>query len=241
MIKEIYFASGRRYGAPKIAKKLQHCGEKVSEKFIGNLMHELGLCSIIRKKYTWHPKKQKIEERENIIDRDFSTKSINQKWATDITYIHTLRDGWLYLSSILDLHTKKIISWNLSLNMTNELVLKTLNRAIIKYKPSNLIVHTDLGSQYTSNEFESRLKELKIKHSFSHKGCPYDNAGIESFHATLKKEDVYPQKDKYKDFKSARIQLFKYIEGFYNSRRIHGALNFITPNESERRALSGSI
>ncbi|RWZ42859.1 transposase [Lactiplantibacillus plantarum] len=74
--KEIYFASGRRYGAPKIAKKLQHCGEKVSEKFIGNLMHELGLCSIIRKKYTWHPKKQKIEERENIIDRDFSTKSI---------------------------------------------------------------------------------------------------------------------------------------------------------------------
>lgn len=78
--------------------------------------------------------------------------------------------------------------------MTNELVLKTINCAVDKYKPSNLIIHTDLGSQYTSNDFESRLKELKIKHSFSHKGCPYDNAGIESFHATLKKMFTHKKK-----------------------------------------------
>ncbi|WP_432376162.1 IS3 family transposase [Lactiplantibacillus pentosus] len=240
LIKEIYFASRCRYGSPKIAKKLQHCGEKVSEKFIGNLMHELELYSIIWKKYTWHPKQQKIEERENIIDRDFSTKTINQKWATDITYIHTLRDGWLYLSSILDLHTKKIISWDLGLNMINELVLKTINRAVDKYKPSNLIIHTDLGSQYTSDDYNQRLTELHIRHSYSRKGCPYDNAPMESFHASLKKECVYSV-PVFEDYETAAAVLFEYVHAFYNRKRIHSSLGYQTPLQVEIATLTSQM
>lgn len=203
-------------------------------------MHELELYSIIWKKYTWHPKQQKIEERENIIDRDFSTKTINQKWATDITYIHTLRDGWLYLSSILDLHTKKIISWDLGLNMINELVIKTINRAVDKYKPSNLIIHTDLGSQYTSDDYNQRLTELHIRHSYSRKGCPYDNAPMESFHASLKKECVYPV-PVFEDYETAAAVLFEYVHVFYNRKRIHSSLGYQTPLQVEIATLTGQM
>ncbi len=148
-------------------------------------MKRQGIQSVSIKKF----KASKVEKRllknyPNLLKQDFSTTDLNQKWVADITYINTLEDGWCYLSTIMDLHSRKIIGYQFDQQMTTEIVEKALDDAILNRTIGNsLILHTDLGSQYTSNEYEEKLKELGITHSYSRKGCPYDNAGIESFHA----------------------------------------------------------
>ena len=142
----------------------------------------------------------------------------------DITYIHTLKDGWTYLASVLDLYSKKIIGYAYGTNMINELVMTALERAYSSKKPDKpIIFHTDFGLQYTSNDMKHLCEKLNIIQSFSKKGCLYDNACIESFHASLKKEEVYTTT--YKDFKEAQLAIFSYIEGWYNRKRIHSAIN----------------
>lgn len=235
-ILEIYNASKRRYGAPKIQKTLQELSIKISVKRTSKLMRNLGIKSIIIKKYRPMRSKKKIEARENVLNRDFSATSINQKWVTDITYIHTLKDGWCYLASVLDLFSKKVIGYAISRTMTTELALQAVKNAVISQRPTGpLILHSDLGSQYTSSDFESYIAKSKIiTHSFSGKGCPYDNACIESFHASLKKEEV--NLVSYYDFDVARIALFEYIESWYNRRRIHSSIGYITPQKCEELA-----
>ena len=116
--------------------------------------------------------------------------------------------------------------------MTTEIVLDALKSAVESQNPSpGLIMHTDLGTQYTSEAFQGQLKKYEMIASFSRKGCPYDNACIESFHATLKKEEVYQKRYEY--FENARISLFQYIEGWYNRKRIHGSIGFVTPEAYE--------
>lgn len=196
-------------------------------------MKLIGIRSITVKK--WRPSQKNegpIEARKNLLNRNFSTTDLNQKWVTDITYIHTVKDGWCYLSSIQDLHSKKIIAWSFGKKMTTGLVLNTLNQAVqTQHISENLILHSDLGSQYTSQKYQEQMDKLGIQHSFSNKGCPYDNAGIESFHATLKKEEVYQKQDQ--TFEQARLSLFQYIESFYNRYRIHSSIGYLTPQEME--------
>lgn len=231
-ITKIYNASYKRYGAPKIHRILKGKGYKVSIKRVQRLMKKTGIQSITVKKFRPTPSTVKIVQRENILQRDFSTKTANEKWVGDITYINTLRHGWCYLASVMDLHTKKIVGYSFSRSMTTELVIKALENACSTQKPSKgLIFHSDLGSQYTSDDFAELIKKYKMKHSFSYKGSPYDNACIESFHAILKKEEV--NHVQYYDFYSAKIALFKYIESWYNRKRIHGSLNYKTPQEVE--------
>lgn len=197
-------------------------------------MRQLGLRSITIKKYKPQPSRQTILAKENILNQDFTTNNICEKWVADITYIPTKKNGWCYLSSIMDLHTRKIISHTFSKRMTVDCVLQTLNKAKERYNiPEGMIFHTDLGSQYTAIEVEKWLKKNKIKHSYSRKGTPYDNAGIESFHASLKKEEVYTTS--YADFDQANQALFAYIEGFYNRNRIHSSINYLTPQEFENQ------
>lgn len=232
-IRAIHQESKGRYGAPKIHKLLQKEGYSCSMKQVQRLMKEAGIRSNITKKYRPTSSQSRVEERENVIEQDFTTTSINEKWVADITYIHTLRHGWCYLASILDLHTKKVVGYKFSRTMTTELVLEALENAVNAQKPEpGLIVHTDLGTQYTSEAFQERLKKYEIIPSFSRKGCPYDNACIESFHATLKKEEVY--QTQYESFETARIALFQYIEGWYNRKRIHGSIGYVTPDEDEK-------
>jgi transposase InsO family protein len=236
-IRAIYQASNGIYGAPKILrallKKKWFQEERLSLKRVQKRMKKMGIKSKVIKKWkATKTNKEKIESRQNLIEQDFTTATVNQKWVTDITYIHTVRDGWAYLSSIMDLHTKKIIAWNLGKNMETGLVLKTLTHAIETHgKAEGLILHSDLGSQYTSVEYEKCLETLGISHSFSKKGCPYDNACIESFHAILKKEEVY--QTTYLTFEHAKQRLFSYIEGFYNRRRMHSSIDFMTPVAKE--------
>jgi len=235
-IMRIYLESGRRYGAPKIHQALAKQQINISLKRVQKLMRQLAIQSIIIKKWRpGHSTSERIQERANLLKRDFSTTGLNQKWVTDITYIHTVKDGWCYLSSIQDIHSKKIIAWSFGKRMTTDLVLDTLDKAVqTQQATKDLIIHSDLGSQYTSESYGTRLNELNIRHSFSGKGCPYDNAGIESFHATLKKEEVY--QTSYQTIEEASRRLFQYIEGFYNRKRLHGSINYLTPQEMEDRA-----
>ncbi|SHK26883.1 Transposase InsO and inactivated derivatives [Anaerobranca californiensis DSM 14826] len=232
LILKIYIESRKLYGAPKIHKKLLNQGISISIKRVQRLMKELGIKSQVVKKFKHYPSKPIVEGKENILKRDFTTTDINQKWVADITYIHTIKDGWCYLATVLDLHTKKVIGYCFSKKMDTTIVIEALRRAYQKQRPENFVIlHTDLGSQYTSAEFAKVVKELKIKHSFSQKGSPYDNAPIESFHAILKKEEVY--RSKYLDYHSARLAIFNYIESWYNKKRIHSAIGYLTPDELE--------
>ena len=203
-------------------------------------MRKAGIKSITVKKFRPTASKQEVAERENIINRDFSTTTVNEKWVGDITYIHTLRHGWCYLASVLDLHTKKVIGYSFSRSMTTEMVKKALENAYVTQKPNDgVIFHSDLGSQYTSDDFAEMIQDYKMTHSFSHKGSPYDNACIESFHAILKKEEV--NHVQYLDFNAAKVELFKYIEGWYNRKRIHGSIGYLTPQELEDLTLNQAV
>ncbi len=238
-ILRIYHENKGRYGSPKIHFIMNKQGYNISEKRVQRLMREMNLYAITVKKYKYYSSKKVVEGLENVLKQDFTTKTINEKWVGDITYIHTLKDGWTYLASVLDLHSKKIIGYAFGTNMTNELVIKALKTAYKSQEPqNNVIFHTDLGSQYTSNDMKKLCRILKITQSFSKKGCPYDNACIESFHASLKKEEVYTRK--YLDFNEARLAIFQYIEGWYNRKILHSAINYMTPEEAELLARSAA-
>lgn len=228
-IKQIYLDSKKRYGAPKIHKILLSTGRTVSLKRVQRRMASMGIRSIVIKKYRYYSDNQKVEEQENILNQDFTATGINQKWCTDITYIHTLKDGWTYLASVMDFFSKKIIGWAYGTHMTAELALKALKNACLNVETTEgIILHSDLGSQYTSELFENFITKAKMKHSFSRKGCPYDNACIESFHSLLKKEEVHCKT--YIDSTDAYNNIFEYIESWYNHKRIHSSLNYRTPN-----------
>lgn len=237
-IKNIWLESKKIYGAPKIHHKLIEAGEQVSLKRVQRLMKQSDIKSIVVKKWKASAHYQPVIARVNLLKQDFSTTTVNQKWTTDMTYIHTSQDGWTYLSSIQDLHTKKIIAWDLGRQMTEELVLKTLTKAInnTQTELSQLIIQSDLGTQYTAKNYEKLLKHHHIRHSYSRKGTPYDNACIEAFHAVLKKEEVYQKT--YQTYDEAHLAIFQYIEGFYNSNRIHSSIRYLTPLQAEILALT---
>ena len=144
----IYIESKARYGAPKIHQVLLKDGIKVSLKRVQRLMKKANLRSITTRKFRPQPSKEVILDRENILNQDFTTTTLNEKWVADITYIHTLKDGWCYLASVLDLYSKKIVGFSFSRSMTKELVLQALQNAVSAQKPRpGLIIHTDLGTQ----------------------------------------------------------------------------------------------
>jgi len=200
-------------------------------------MRKQGLRSIVVRKYRHHSDNSVIpDDKENILNRDFTATTINQKWCTDITYIHVLKEGWTYLASVMDLYDRKIIGYAYGTSMTAELALKAVQNACLNVSETKgIILHSDLGSQYTSQLFENYLTKNEILHSFSRKGNPYDNACIESFHSVLKKEEIYLHV--YRDFNDANSAIFEYIESWYNRKRIHSSLNYMTPQQKEDEAL----
>ena len=198
-------------------------------------MKAMDIRSIVVKKFRYHSEKVTSDVKENILNRDFKTTSINQKWCTDITYIYTIKNGWTYLASVMDFHSKKIIGYAYDTSMTAELAVNAVKNACLNVKNTKgIILHSDLGTQYTSHLFEDYLHSKGIIHSFSRKGNPYDNACIESFHSILKKEEV--NHHRYYDFNVASKAIFEYIESWYNRKRIHGAINYMTPQAAHRAA-----
>lgn len=231
-IKEIYFESKKTYGAPKIQRVLISRGIKTSVNRVQRHMVKLGIRSIVVKKYRPHAEKCTSEQKKNVLNREFEANNINQKWCTDITYIHVLSEGWTHLASVMDLYSRKIIGYAYGKEMTAELALEAVQNASLNVKSTKgIILHSDMGSQYTSQLFENYMDKNDFIHSFSRKGNPYDNACIESFHSVLKKEEIY--RHKYQNFKDAQRAIFEYIESWYNRRRIHSSIGYITPQAAE--------
>ena len=195
-------------------------------------MNFMEIRSIVVKKYN-HAGNSKVnntKEYPNLLEQDFYASIPGQKWVGDITYIYTKETGWTYLAIVLDLFDLKVVGWSYGLNMTDALVIDAFNKALINRGLNKAgIFHSDRGSQYTSNEFEQLLIDLNIKHSYSKKGYPYDNASMESFNAILKKEEV--NVNNYETFNEAKLAIFEFIESWYNNQRIHSTLGYVTPNE----------
>ncbi|MEK4877949.1 MULTISPECIES: IS3 family transposase [unclassified Paenibacillus] len=218
-----------RYGSPKITILLQREGHKVSERTVGKYMRELGFRSCVAKKFRVNTtdSNHDLPIAPNLLNQQFSTQKPNQAWVADITYI-PCREGRMYLASVLDLCTREIVGWRLDDRMTTDLVLGALDDAYkAKCPKKDLIHHSDRGSQYASEDYRKRLVKYKMKASMSRKGNCYDNACIESFHSLLKKEFIYCTRFKTK--KQAYDAIYQYIEFFYNRKRIHGALGYVSP------------
>ena len=237
-IKLVHKKSRGIYGSPRIHFALEKQGEKCSRKRIAKLMKQNNIQSKIRKKWKATLKANNaLHVAPNLLNQNFKVDSANKFWVQDITYIHT-NEGWLYVSAVLDLYSRKIIGLGMSEKIDTDLVIKSLNQAVIhRKKPANLILHSDRGTQYTSSEYKKFAEENKFNLSMSAKGNCYDNAPMESFFHTLKTEHVFF--NKYKTKSEAMISIFEYIEVFYNRERYHSSLGYMSPVEFEKMAVVG--
>lgn len=220
------------YGSPRIYKKItQEDKIQVSLKKITNRMRELNLYAVPSPKYI-HTTDSDHDKSvfKNELDRNFKPDAPNKVWATDITYIHT-GEGFLYLNPIMDLYSRRIISYAIDDHMNHTLPLRALEEAVSKRQPKQeWIHHSDRGSQYCSSNYLDALREANATISMSRKANPYDNACVESFFASLKKEYLYKWAFK---TKGEAIQAVQFYIEFYNRKRMHSTLNYATPIEVE--------
>lgn len=180
---------------------------------------------------------ESIRPAPDLVQRNFTPEAPDRLWVADITYVRTW-EGWLYLSFVLDTYSRKIVGWSMANHLRTELVLDALNMAIYTRRPSpGLIHHSDRGSQYTSVEFSSRLSEEGLLPSMGSVADAYDNSMAESFVSTLKRESIH--RNSWANRHRARMAIFEYIEGFYNTRRRHSALGHLSPSEYEEVRLRG--
>ena len=173
---------------------------------------------------------------QNLLNRQFITDAPNRKWVGDITYIPT-GDGWLYLAVVMDLYSRRVVGWAMDKRMKQNLTLSALHMAINQRRPkSGLLHHTDRGSQYAANRYQSVLKQNHMQVSMSRRGDCYDNAAMESFFATLKAE--LEHYGRYVTRRQARTEIFEYIEVFYNRQRRHSSLDYLSPLQFEQRTVT---
>lgn len=232
-----YQASFRTYGAPRLHEDLLDSGEKLSRNRVARLMRQANIKAKTAKRFiiTTHSKNT-LTPAPDLIQRQFSAKRKDVAWVTDTTFIKT-RKGWLYLATVLDLYSRKVIGWSMSSRNNRQLVCDALTMALWRRKrPKNVIVHSDQGSTYASNDYLSLLKQYQLIPSMSRKGECLDNAVAESFFGTLKTEWV-DEKD-YKTHDEAKKSLFEYIELFYNRRRRHSHLGYKSPMQFEQESVS---
>ena len=231
-IKESFYAHKMRFGSRRIALDLEKKGVPCNRRTVQRIMSESGFVPLQGR----HPRRRSSrvsEEGINILNRDFEVSSKNTVWCGDITYIPT-KEGWLYLASYLDLFSRKIVGWHVSNRINENLVIDALDTAVNRENPpKGLMIHTDRGSQYTSRRFAKELESRDYIQSFSKKGCPYDNAVMESFYKTLKQE--LPLDKKYDTRLEARQEIFKFIEMYYNTTRPHSSIGNLSPIEYERQ------
>lgn len=232
-IQAVYEQSRQTYGSPRIQAELQAMGKSINRKRIARLMRLNGIQAKRKQGYKRTTKRDASHDvASNLLTQDFHADKRNEKWVADITYIDT-REGWLYLATILDVYSRKIVGWSMSTRLQKQLVKDALNMAIGRRDISDdLIHHSDQGSQYTSHDFVALLKQHDIHVSMSGAGNCYDNAMMESFFATLKTECVTQRFD---TRQQARQIIFEYIEVWYNRLRRHSALGYLSPEQFEQQ------
>ena len=235
-VKEIHAEVKARYGSPRIHAELAAKGHACSVNFVAKVMREAGIAAKTKRKFRQTTDSNHgLPVAENVLDRDFDPDEPNTRWCADITYIPT-REGWLYLAVVEDLFSRRIVGWSMDQTMTSRLVVDALEMALVgRLKGSSgsgLVAHSDRGSQYASEHYQRRLSEERITCSMSRRGDCWDNAAMESFFASLKKELVHDEDYATRD--QAKASIFEYIEAFYNRVRRHSALGYVAPEEYER-------
>ncbi len=236
-VAQVHQETDEIYGSRKIAEELKHRDEleTACRNTVAGAMKELGIRSKTGRK-SFRPTTTQVDPSKrpaaNVLDRKFTATAPNQKWVTDITYLSTAT-GWVYLASVVDLFSRKVVGWAVSDSLSTELVQSALRDAFEKRRPdgSQLLHHSDRGCQYTSDSYQQTLRTLGITCSMSRTGNCYDNAVAERFFWSLKHE--WTNHRIYADLESVRVSVFNYIEMFYNERRRHETLDYVSPNEFE--------
>ncbi len=228
-IREVHQASRQTYGSPRVHAELLARGHRCNRKTVARCMQQAGLQAKTHRRFrvTTTDSNHPHPIAENLVNRNFRPSRKNETWTADITYVAT-DEGWLYLAAVEDLFTRQIVGWSMSERINSRLVVDALEMALTRQRPgSGLTAHSDRGVQYASEHYQRLLVEHGITCSMSRKGNCWDNAPMESFFATLKKELVHHER--YGTRAAARQSLFEYIEVFYNHQRRHSALGYQTP------------
>jgi len=238
-IRRLFKAHKERAGSPKITRLLRQEGWRVGENRVARRMREMGLRSKVRRAYrTTTNSRHDHPVAPNRLQREFTAQGPDQVYVSDMTYIRT-RNGWLYLTIIVDLYSRLVVGWALSDSLSHKAVLKALRRAIGRRHPSRgLIFHSDRGVQYACTGFRKALKTQGFLSSMSRKGDPWDNAVAESFFHILKSELVHHTM--WEGYADAHRDLFEYIEVYYNTMRLHSTLGYQTPAQFELQTVKAA-
>ena len=234
-IRTVHAFVKQRYGSPRIAAQLQAQGVGCCVNTVAKLMHDNDIRAKTARKFrnttdSNHP----LPVADNILDRQFDIQRPNEVWLGDITFIAT-REGWLYLAAIEDLYSRMVVGWSMADSMTSRLVVDALEMAVLRRLPDEgLLAHSDRGSQYASDHYQRLLGKHAITCSMSGVGQCWDNAPMESFFASLKKELVHHED--YQSRAEAKASIFEYIEVFYNNQRLHSSLGYVSPAAYEQPA-----
>ncbi len=234
-IREIHRTSRETYGTPRIHAELTSQGHTVSRKRIARLMRGAGLAGISRRKGTRTTVRDaRARAAADLVERNFTAEAPDQLWVADITYIPTWA-GFLYLAVVLDVFSRRVIGWSMANHLRTRLVLDALDMALWQRRPDGVIHHSDQGSQYTSIAFGNRCRVACVRPSTGSVGDCYDNAMCESFFATLECELL--DRRRFASHAEARMAVFEFIEGWYNPRRRHSAIGYLSPINYERSQL----
>ena len=231
-IRSTHAEAKARYGSPRIHAELEARGHDCCVNTVARIMREAGIAAKTKRKFRQttdsnhhHP------VAENLLDRQFDPAAKNESWVADITYVST-REGWMYLAVVEDLFSRMVVGWSMDATMTSRLVVDALEMAVVRRLPgSDLVAHSDRGSQYASEHYQGLLGAQGIACSMSRRGNCWDNAPMESFFASLKKELVHDED--YLTREQARASIFEYIETWYNRVRRHSKLGYLSPVDFE--------
>lgn len=239
LINKHYKLSKGRYGLRRITRAIRQEGVIVNRKRVYRLMKKNGIFSRTKKKFKVTTKQDSAASfSANLLNGKFEAEMKNQIWTSDITYIWT-NEGWMYLAVVLDVYNREIIGWSLNQRASSDLVVKALTMAIFKRKQqTGVIFHSDRGSQYTSSSVRYLLSRYGFRQSMSGKGNCYDNAITETFFSTLKKELIYLTK--FETRQQAEVEIFEFIEIFYNRKRLHSSLGYLSPVNFEMNQRIGN-
>jgi putative transposase len=236
LIRQIHLESNGVYGARKIHRELMVVGEACGRHRVARLMRKDRLKGCPKRRFRRPPNTTTEHPvAKNLLQQDFRAQRPNQRWGSDITQVWT-RQGWLYLSVVMDLYSRRIVGWAMDRAVGRHLVVEALTMALGYRQPEGpLLHHSDRGPQYTSDDFRDICRANGIECSMSARGSCYDNAPLESFFSLLKRERV--RRQTYKTREEAKADIFDYIERFYNRTRIHGYLDYLSPVQYENQAV----
>jgi len=233
-IKTVFEESRETYGSPRIYAELKEQHVSCSKKRVARLMHLADLKAVLPKRFVVTTNSNHaLPVADNVLDRQFGSDTPDQRWVSDISYVGT-SEGWLYLGVVLDLFSRRIVGWAMGTTLERSLVLSALSMALHNRRPeAGLLCHSDRGSQYASGDYQQALQDAGIVCSMSRKGNCWDNAPTESFFSSLKRECVY--RHRFATRAEARTVVFEWIEGWYNRKRRHSALGYLSPAAFERQ------